>query len=245
MTMEDNTRMQTALLDYLDVPKVALAYGYSMGAMQSLHLAALHPERVERVAAVAGGVRAGDTNKVFLESLRHTIMCARGWDPNTQWYGGVGEDRVATLKAFARIYAGWGLSSRFYEEKEYLNLGYKNLEDFCVNGYEKGFASCDINDLLAQVNTWRNADLANADASFEGCIVKALQSITAKVLWMPVTTDTYFLADSIQKECALLRQGDFQPIPTNWGHRGGDPWREGQEKQLQQVQMAVKNLLDE
>lgn len=52
------------------VDKIALIYGYSMGAMQALHWGCLYPDRVLRIAAVCGAARTGDYNKVFLESLR-------------------------------------------------------------------------------------------------------------------------------------------------------------------------------
>mmetsp|Transcript_9013 Transcript_9013/g.12580 ORF Transcript_9013/g.12580 Transcript_9013/m.12580 type:complete len:732 (+) Transcript_9013:260-2455(+) len=243
MTYGDNIRMHVNVLDHLGIDTVSLAYGYSMGAMQSFYLAAMHPGRVENVAAVCGGVRAQDTNKIFLNSLMHCVYASKGWNKDLQWFEGSQQETKDLLKAFARIYAGWGLSSEFYEEKVYLDLGFENLEDFSVNGYEKGFANGDVNNLLAQVKTWCAGDLSLADVRFNGSIEAAMKAITARVVWMPCTTDRYFLAGPIERECKVLRNASFDPIRSPWGHRAGDPWRKGQEDQLAHIQAAVTRIL--
>jgi len=241
-TMTDNAHAHAQVLDHLGVKKLHLAYGYSMGAAQAFHLAALYPDMVERVCAVAGGVVAFDTNKIFLESLRHCIFASKGWDPKRYWFAGDVREKTDVLKAIARIYAGWGVSAAFYESKEYLNIGFESLEDFSNRSYEKGFEACDINNLLAQVDTWLHTDLAHADAKFCGSLSQGMRSITANVLWMPVSTDKYFLAEPIKKQAELFDNCEVKVIESIWGHRAGDPSRPGQEHQLKFIAKAVADL---
>ncbi len=47
------------------------------------------------------------------------------------------EEKEVGLKAFGRVYAGWGFSQAFYREKLYESaLGFKDLEDFMKNFWE-------------------------------------------------------------------------------------------------------------
>src|SRR5215472_11263994 len=53
VTMADNVRAQHRLLaEHFGVTKIAAAYGFSMGAGQSYHWAALYPDMVERAIIV-------------------------------------------------------------------------------------------------------------------------------------------------------------------------------------------------
>jgi homoserine O-acetyltransferase len=58
-SIADNVHAQAALLDTLGVQRLRLAYGWSMGAMQSLWWAALYPDRVRAVLACAVPPAAG------------------------------------------------------------------------------------------------------------------------------------------------------------------------------------------
>ena len=116
-TMCDNVRLQALLLDSLGVTSLALVYGYSMGAMQALHWAAIFPNRVKRVAAVCGSAQPSDFNITFLDSLEAALLA----DSDCKVDGRLGMRLHGScqrgLKAFARIYAGWGVSREFYRQE--------------------------------------------------------------------------------------------------------------------------------
>ena len=64
-TMTDNVRVQQRLLaEVFGIERVALVYGFSMGAQQAFHWGALFPDRVERIARSAARPR-----------LRRIISC--------------------------------------------------------------------------------------------------------------------------------------------------------------------------
>src|SRR5205823_9562863 len=68
LTLFDNVRAQQRLLsEHFGVERVALALGWSMGAQQAYHHAALFPERVANLLAVCGSARTSPHNWVFLE----------------------------------------------------------------------------------------------------------------------------------------------------------------------------------
>jgi len=96
------------------------------------------------------------------------------------------------LKAFARVYAGWGFSQAFYREKLYESvLGYKDLEDFMIRFWEKWALAKDPENLLVMLHTWQAADCANQEP-YNGDFEKAMKSIKAKSLVIPGATDLYF-----------------------------------------------------
>ena len=71
VTTADNVRAQQRFLrEAFDVDRVACVYGFSMGAQQAYHWAALFPEQVERAIVVCGSARTSVHNQVF---------CGRYW----------------------------------------------------------------------------------------------------------------------------------------------------------------------
>jgi len=218
VTLTDNVRMQHRLVtEVFGVKKIALAFGYSMGAQQAYHWGALFPDMVERICAVCGSARTSPNNFVFLEGIRTALTADCLWQNN--WFA---EPPVRGLKAFGRGYAGWGLSPAFYSQALYKGLGFPTLEDFLSGFWETYFLQHDANNLLAQLWSWQNADIS-ANEMYGGDLAKALGSIKAKALIMPSETDRYFGVAENAAEVAHLRNGELRPIPTIWGHLAGNP----------------------
>jgi homoserine O-acetyltransferase len=76
----DNIRAQRQLLETVwGIERLALIYGWSMGAQQAYHWGALYPESVERIIALCGTARTTDHNRIFLESLRLALTADPAW----------------------------------------------------------------------------------------------------------------------------------------------------------------------
>eukprot|EP01051_Picozoa_sp_SAG22_P010027 SAG22_NODE_877_length_6715_cov_28.285369_8_plen_346_part_00 len=238
ITVHDNVRMQALLLDSLGIEQIALIYGYSLGAKQAFQWAATYPSRVHRVAAVCGLAKTTDYNKVFLDSL---VACLTA-DPAYQRDGHFTEQPWAGLRAFARIYAGWGVSPAFYAQEVWRQQGFSSLEDFVVGSYEKGFCNGNAGNLLAQLATWRASDISN-NPVFGADIRKALGAITAKVMYMPCRTDSYFRPENAEEEAAHIADCEYVVLESVWGHRAGDPSRPGQEADAAFIREHVHRLL--
>jgi homoserine O-acetyltransferase len=140
-SIEDNVRLQHALLSALGVKRIALAYGWSMGAMQSFAWAALHPDMVAALLPVCGSASCWPLNYVFLEGVKATMPAGK--------------------RAFGRAYAGWAYSAQFYREELYRNIGYNTLEEF-LTYWEDDHDGYDERDLLAMLHTWQHARLTEA-----------------------------------------------------------------------------------
>jgi homoserine O-acetyltransferase len=220
VTMADNVRAQQQLLiSRFDVDRIAAAYGFSMGAGQAYHWAALFPEMVERAVVVCGSARTSVHNKVFLSGLLRTLEAAPEYAGNGRFTA----EPKASLRAFAHIYAGWGLSQDFYRERLHETaLGAPDLDTFLRTGWEDMFTPHRAANLYAQAMTWYAADISSNDR-YGGDLARALEGITARVLLMPSATDLYFRVADNEAELAHLRHGELATIPSIWGHRAGNP----------------------
>ena len=162
-TFCDNVRLQALLLDSLGVTDIALVYGYSMGAMQALHWAAMFPSRVKRVAAICGSAQPSDFNITFLDSLEAALLADTDCCVDSRLGMRMRGPCQRGLKAFARIYAGWGVSREFYQKEMWRDTSrdgkpFCSREDFVSRSYDGGFANANPLNLLAQVRTWRPGD---------------------------------------------------------------------------------------
>lgn len=236
-THVDNVTAQRQMLrDVFGIDRLALAYGWSMGAQQAFHWGALFPDSVERIAAVCSAAKTSPHNRVFLEGLRAVLTTDPAWQD-----GRFTEKPERGLKAFGRVYAGWALSQAFYREHLYLTLGYTDLEDFLVRDWEASFLRRDAANLLSMLETWIASDISD-NSVFHGDLKAALAAITAKTFIMPSQTDLYFTPEDSLIEAQGISHLEYRPIPSIWGHRAGNPSRNPKDALF--LKAAISDLLD-
>ena len=236
-THVDNVTAQRRMLEErFGIRRLALAYGWSMGAQQALHWGALFPDSVDRIAAVCSSAKTSPHNRVFLKGLRATLTVDAAW---------VGDHFVErperALRAFGRIYAGWALSQAFYREHLYLKLGYSSLEDFLVRDWEASFLRRDAANLLSMIETWRCSDISD-NSTYHGDLSAALAAIKAKTLIMPSQTDLYFTPEDSLIEARQMPNARYLPIPSIWGHRAGNPAKNPDDQLF--LKIAIAELLN-
>ncbi len=214
----DNVQAQRRLLaEVFAVERLALVYGWSMGAQQALHWGAIFPDLVENICAVCGSARTTPHNKVFLEGVRATLTADPAWQE-----GGFAARPVRGLRAMGRLYAGWAMSQAFYREGKHLELGFASLEDYLVRAWEANFLRRDGDDLLSMLATWYRSDISDNEI-YQGDLAAALGAIRARAMIMPSRTDLYFTPEDSERECGQMANAEFRPIESIWGHRAGNP----------------------
>jgi homoserine O-acetyltransferase/O-succinyltransferase len=225
VTIYDNVQTQKrALHDLFGIERAACVYGWSMGALQAYHWAALFPDAIDRIVVNCGVSRTAVHNQVFLRSLMATLEAA----PQHIGNGRFSSEPAAAKRAFGRIYAAWGLSQDFYRAGLHLasgpkpNLGAPDLETFLRTDWEERFGARPGANLYAQLRTWDAADISANDL-YDGDLEKALRAIRARVLLMPGETDLYFRVADNAAEMPFLTNAELKPIPSIWGHRAGNP----------------------
>jgi homoserine O-acetyltransferase len=220
VTAWDNVHAQRRLLaERWGIERLHCVYGWSMGAQQAYHWAALFPDRVARAVINCGSARTATHNRVFLKGLMAVLEAA----PEYMGAGRFAEEPAAAMRAFGRIYAGWGLSQDFYRAGLHETaLRAPDLDTFLRTDWEERFARRPAADLYAQLQTWDAGDIAS-DTGYGGDLAKALAAIEARVLLMPGKTDLYFRVADNAAELDHLRDAELRPIPSIWGHRAGNP----------------------
>ena len=225
VTMADNVHAQRRMLQELfGINRLAAAYGFSMGAQQAYHWAALYPDAVERAIVVCGSARTAVHNQVFLRALLATLEAA----PEYLGGGRFGAEPQAALRAFARIYAGWAKSQDWYRAGLHLAAA-SDLDDYLDRVWAPGFTACHAADLYAQARTWDASDIS-ANALYGHDLDRALSAIKARVLLMPGSTDLYFRVADNEAELPRLRHAELRPIPSVWGHGAGSPSRNAEDE---------------
>ena len=237
VTIYDNVVVQRRLMrEVFGVDRVKAVYGWSMGGQQAYHWGALFPEAVGRICALCTSARTSQHNKVFLEGVRAALTADDAFQDG--WFQ---RQPLRGLRAMARVYAGWAISQTWYREKLYEKVGFASLEDFLVHGWEANYYKKDANNLLAQLWTWQHSDIS-ANDRFKGDFDKALQAITCPALVMPGDHDLYFQVADNELEVARMPNARLLPIPSVWGHRGGNPWQNPEDERF--VAKAIGEFLE-
>jgi homoserine O-acetyltransferase/O-succinyltransferase len=229
VTLHDNVQLQWQLLESLGVRELALAYGWSMGAQQAYHHAALFPERVRALLAVCGSARTSPHNWVFLEGVKAALLA-----------DGSGSPPRRGLAAFARVYAGWAYSQAFFRERLYERLGHDSPESL-LKAWEEEHLRYDARDLLCVLGSWQRADISD-NPVFRGDLPRALRAIQARAIVMPCRTDLYFPPEDSQLEVEHLRHGELRILPSKFGHVAGGPNRIPEDTAF--MEAAIRELLE-
>lgn len=216
VTIADNVRLQYRLLTQaLGVQRLTLAAGFSMGAVQAYHWAALFPDFVARVALICGSARISAHNHVFLEGMKAVLTADPAWQA-----GRYDAPPLAGLRAMARAWAAWPPSAHFYRHRLYERLGYSSVSDFLARYWEATYCNMDANNLLCQIKTWQSSDISN-NTLYHGDFDQALAAITARAYVMPSVNDAYFPPEDNRAEMLKLRNAELRPIDSLWGHWAG------------------------
>jgi len=215
ISVADNVRAQERLLsEHLGITRLALAAGWSMGAMQAIGWAALFPDKAERLLAWCGAARCWPLNRVFLEGVRAALLADAA------------PGHAAGLRAFGRAYAGWAYSAAFFRDEGWRALGMESLETLLAF-WEDDHAAWHPDDLLAMLETWRTADL-----------LPLLPAIRARSVIMPCDTDAYFTAAENRIEAALIPGAVVRVLRSDAGHCAGAPGRFAAETALIEAEIA-------
>ncbi len=219
VTFYDQVECQYRLVtEHFGIETLPLVTGWSMGAGQTYQWTVSHPEMVQCAVPFCGSSVTSPHNQVFLESItaamRADAAFAQGWYRDDAW-------PTTGLRAFARVYAGWGFSQAFYWQEEWRRLGFSSLEDFLIGFWEAFFLDeRDPNNLLAMAWTWCHGDVGNTPG-FSGDTVAALNSIRCPVLAMPAEKDLYFPPEDEEWAAQHIPHGEVRVIPGVWGHFAG------------------------
>lgn len=213
VTIGDDVVAQERLLrEHFGIETLHAVVGASMGAEQTWEWAVRFPEKVKRAAPIAGTAQTTAHDQMFTEVLMEAITS----DPGFR--GGEYTDNTAVrdgLGRHARLWMLLGLSTEFWKQEAWRNLGFDSRAAVVAEFFEPLFAGMDPNALGVMARKWRNGDVSRHTG---GDLAAALERITAQVFAMPIDEDMFFPVRDIQAEQELVPGAQLRVINDIAGH---------------------------
>jgi homoserine O-acetyltransferase/O-succinyltransferase len=232
----DDVRAQERLVrERFGVEQLALVVGGSMGAQQTYEWAVRFPDMVKRAAPIAGTAKNTPHDFLFTETLSEAITSDPAWRGG--WYSSAEEVHLG-LRRHARLWAAMGVSTEYYKQEVWRELGFSSLEDALVGFVEGYFLPMDPNDLLCQAWKWQRGDVSRHTG---GDLAAALGRVRAKTFVMPIDEDMIFPVRDCQAEQRLIPNSELRVLNSIWGHFalfGLDP------SYIEQLDRHLGELLD-
>jgi homoserine O-acetyltransferase/O-succinyltransferase len=213
VTIRDMVDLQAALLDHLEVEKLELVIGGSMGGMQALEWAAMYPDRVRGGVAIGVGSHHSAWSVAFSEAQRAAIWA----DPkflDGDYEPGLGPDNglaVARMIAMISYRGKANFESRF---------GRKTLEDeFEIQSYlryqgQKLVGRFDANTYLRLVDAMDSHDLARGRSEMD----QVLAGLKTPFLTVGISSDILYPATEVEELATALPNARYQMLHAPQGH---------------------------
>ena len=204
----DNIAAQMRLLEVeFQAERLALVYGWSMGAQQAYQWAVSHPHWVERLCCICGTSRTTPHNRLFLLSLRQALTADRHWTG-----AGFSQEPLEGLRTYALIYASWAASQPFFKTI------YEPIAEHVEQQWLPHYRRHDPRDLIAMLDTWLAHDVAGG-----GDLALALARIQARTAVVACNRDLYFPPEDLAVDAEAIAGADLHLISSIHGHRAGNP----------------------
>jgi homoserine O-acetyltransferase len=210
---DDVVAQQRLLVEVFGIEELQLVLGWSVGGLQTYEWAVRFPDRVRRVASIAGAPKPSQWTRLWLHSALEDPITS---DP--QWSGGFYPDPAAVQGGLRRAGRATALTlppPGFYREGEegWRALGFPAFEDFVTRFWEAFWLAKDPGDVVAQA---RKAQAA--DPSGGGDLTAALGTITARTVVVAFTGDAMFPPAECAHDAARIPGAQFQEIGSTFGH---------------------------
>jgi homoserine O-acetyltransferase len=214
LTIADDVIAQERLLsEVFGITTLQLVLGWSVGALQTYEWAVRFPEKVLRMASIAGAPRPSPWTRLWLEYVIEEPLTS-----DANWAGGRYDspsDLAGGLRRVGHLAALTLPPKVFYRRgvDAWKTLGFASVSEFVTGFWERFWLPKDPNDLVAQARKARAADPAQG-----GNMEAALQRITAKVVIAAFTGDAMFPPEDGRIDAESVQDVAFLEIPSKFGH---------------------------
>ena len=224
ISVRDMVQLQKRLLDFLDVQKLELIIGGSLGGMQVLEWAVLYPDCVRKIIPIATATQ----HSAWAISLNEAARLAIKNDP--QWKNGFYKEQPADGLALARIMAMISYRSHpSYQQRQGRNPAQNKKHDvdifthtqpeYAIQSYlhyqgQKLVQRFDANSYLSITQAMDRHDLARGRISLN----KALGSIKARALCIGIDSDVLYPAFEQRQIAQAIDGAQYAEIKSTHGH---------------------------
>lgn len=209
---DDVVAQERLLREHFGIEQLYAVIGGSMGAQQTYEWLVRFPEKVQRGAPIAGTAQTTPHDQLFTGVLSEAITSDPGFA------GGEYPDNrqvTAGLHRHARVWTLLGLSTEFWKQEYWRNLGFESKESFIGEFFEPLFAAMDPGALLTMAWKWGHGDVARHT---NGDLAAALGRIRAKVFVMPIDEDMFFPVRDCVAEQELIPGAELRVVEHITGH---------------------------
>jgi len=213
VTIRDMVNLQAELLGHLQVERLRMVIGGSMGGMQALEWAASFPDRVTGVVAIGVGADHSAWSVAFSEAQRAAIWADPGFRDGGYEPGQGPENGLSVARMIAMI------SYRGKDNFE-TRFGRTTVEDeFEVRRYlrhqgQKLVARFDANTYLRLMDAMDSHDLARG----RGDLAKVLAGIKTAVLTVGISSDILYPPSEVESLATALPNARYQMLHAAQGH---------------------------
>ncbi|TFB80614.1 homoserine O-acetyltransferase MetX [Terrimesophilobacter mesophilus] len=230
LSIRDQVSTQAALADSLGIRRFAAIVGGSMGGMQALEWAAMHPDRTDRVAILAAPA-VSDADEIALNSVQvEAIRMDEGFQGGDYYDAKDGDGphrglalarRLALLSYRSPSELNHRFSRSWQSDIDPLGAGgrfaVESYLDFHGNKFTRRF---DANSYLTLANAMSSHDVGRG----RGGVAQALSAVTARSLVVGIDSDRLFPMSTQLDIATLLPNGidgkDAVVISSDFGHDG-------------------------
>ncbi len=228
LTVQDMVRAQLLLLDHLGIQCLHASVGASLGGMQSLMLAALAPDRVQRLVSISAAACSHPQSIAMRFVQRQAVMADPDWNAG-RYYGRSFPHRglrVAREMGTLTYRSGPEWMERFGRRRSADEVPTLD-EDFQVESYlayqgDKFCLQYDPNSYLYISKAMDLFDITAADTSSQGAPCAQISDIKAPALVIGVKSDILFPVWQ-QRELAGLLEAEalavtYLELDSPYGH---------------------------
>ena len=226
ITLIDMVRFHKAFLDQMEVSRLFMMAGPSMGSLQALQMAALYPDYIDSVVSVATAGRMTPSGMC----IHHFMINALQMDPefnNGKYEIGIPKLALRLIQQVARIYY---THERFVKERCWDSVPEgkdsqekRNLKagEYLQTGIEEQIEGRDPNCYIRILNAINSYDLGRDAQDYEN----GVQRIKCPVLLINITTDAEFPPYWAEELAEILNrknpdQARVKIIDSATGHMG-------------------------
>jgi homoserine O-acetyltransferase/O-succinyltransferase len=226
ITIADMVKAQVMLVDHLGIDKLLAAVGGSMGGMQVLEWAVMHPERVHLCVPLATAARQPTQAIAFNEVGRQAIMADPDWRGG-HYYGGKSPAKglgVARMVGHITYLSDEAMQEKFGRRlRDVHDYSFTFSADFEVESYlrHQGLSFTNRFDANTYLYITRAIDYFDLTRR-HGTLVQAFRDVTARFLVLGFSSDwlhpPYQLKEIVSALRATHKHVSYYEVESHYGH---------------------------
>jgi len=214
VTIRDMVKAHVLLRKSLNISKIRVVVGGSIGSFQAIEWSIIEPNIIENLIVIAGGIKTTPWIVAFNETQRMAIRADKTFfeDKDDGGIEGMKAARAMALLSY-RNNNTYNKTQAIENDDDYLKHKAVSYQQYQGNKLAKRFNAYSYYTLKYSV------DSHNVGRS-RGGVKKALKSIKAKTLIIAIDTDILFPLEAQKEMHKNIKNSNLKIIHSDFGHDG-------------------------